>query len=388
MGFARLLALATGMAVATLLAAFAPLVVHLSPTTLTSVSELSVGILVGAALSIILPEGVAAVFENSSHDDGDHDDNAAWIGGALLSGFLLMYLLDNLHGHDEYPDPNPQPHLHPRHHHRPNLSATPSHQPLLEPLRTSDEYPRRDVGGNGHGSEHWRSDEEGGAASTSTSRSRSPMPCNDAHLITADASSVSTVVGMLTHSLADGISLGASSLPLAAAAATAAAAGDAPSSSSPLQLVIFVAILLHKAPTAFALSSLLLSSPATSRAFTRRALVLFSLAAPLGAVATYALLSLVGAHGGTGSAAGWWTGLALVFSGGTFLFVATHAVREQEKRAEGHGGGGGGGGHGHAHGADGGEGAEGRIGDKQRLALVLTGMVAPALLSRLVGHGH
>jgi len=90
MGFARLLALATGMAVATLLAAFAPLVVHLSPRTLSSISELSVGILVGAALSIILPEGVAAVFENSSHDDGDHDDNATWIGAALLSGFLLM----------------------------------------------------------------------------------------------------------------------------------------------------------------------------------------------------------------------------------------------------------------------------------------------------------
>ncbi|GAA5903801.1 hypothetical protein JCM8208_006583 [Rhodotorula glutinis] len=390
MGFARLLALATGMAVATLLAAFAPLVVHLSPRTLTSVSELSVGILVGAALSIILPEGVAAVFENSSHDDGGHDDNATWIGAALLSGFLLMYLLDNLHGHDEYPDPNPQPHLHPRHRHRPNLNATPSHLAELEPLRTSDEYPRRDSNGHdhGHGSEHWRSDEEGGAAassaSASSSRSRSPMPCNDAHLITADASSISTVVGMLTHSLADGISLGASSLPLAASAATATAtaAGDS-ASSSPLQLVIFVAILLHKAPTAFALSSLLLSSPATSRAFTRRALVLFSLAAPLGALATYALLSLVGAHGGTGSAAGWWTGLALVFSGGTFLFVATHAVREQEKRAEGHGGHGG-----HAHGGGDGEGQEGRIGDKHRLALVLTGMVAPALLSRLVGHGH
>ena len=291
------------------------------------------------------------------------------------------YLLDNLHGHDEYPDPNPQPHLHPRHRHRPNLSATPSHQPLLEPLRTSDEYSRHD--GNGHGSEHWRNDEEGGAASQTSSRSRSPMPCNDAHLITADASSVSTVVGMLTHSLADGISLGASSLPLAAAAAAATTSGD--STSSPLQLVIFLAILLHKAPTAFALSSLLLSSPATSRAFTRRALVLFSLAAPLGALATYALLSLVGAHGGAGSAAGWWTGLALVFSGGTFLFVATHAVREQEKRAEGHGAGGG---HGHAHGAAEGEGAEGRIGEKHRLALVLTGMVAPALLSRLVGHGH
>lgn len=305
------------------------------------------------------------------------------------------YLIDSVHGHDEYPDPDPQPHLHPRHRHshshshshRPNLHATPSHLAELEPLRTSGEY-RRDDEHWGHHPHH-DADEAGGAAS---SRSRSPMPCNDAHLLTADASSISTVVGMLTHSLADGISLGASSLPLSAAAVHALAGGSdegGDGASSPLQLVIFVAVMLHKAPTAFALSSLLLSSPATSRAFTRRAVALFALAAPLGALATYALLSLLGAHGGEGSTAGWWTGLALVFSGGTFLFVATHAVREQEKRAEEQGGGGGGGHeHAHAHGGGGGEGDEGRIGERHRLALVLTGMVAPALLSRLVGHGH
>ncbi|BGP39732.1 hypothetical protein JCM10450v2_003701 [Rhodotorula kratochvilovae] len=385
MGLARLLALATAMFLATLLAAFAPLVVHLSPRRLQAVSELSVGILVGAALGIILPEGVAAVFDNSpSHDDpagsAAHEENAGWIGGALLSGFILMYIIDSVHGHDEYTDPDPQPHLHPRHahHHRPHFHSSASHLAELEPLsngaaRNSNEYAAS------HDSADARWDEEhvggGGGGSGASSRSRSPQRCDEAHVVTADQSSVSTVIGMLTHSLADGISLGASSLPLSSAAAALAHhshdGGVGDGASSPLQLIVFLAIMLHKAPTAFALSSLLSSSPATSKAFTRRALLLFALAAPIGALATYALLSLLGAHGGAGSRAGWWTGLALVFSGGTFLFVATHAVREQEKRAEGV-----------AHG----EGE--RIGERQRLALVLVGMVTPALLSRLVGHGH
>lgn len=137
--------------------------------------------------------------------------------------------------------------------------------------------------------------------------------------------------------------------------------------------------MLHKAPTAFALSSILSSSPATSRAFVRRALILFSLAAPLGALATYTLLSLLSAHtsvDGEASSTGWWTGLALVFSGGTFLFVATHVVREQEKKHE------------RAEGEPGAMREEERIGDKARVALVVAGMLTPAILGKIVGHGH
>lgn len=202
--------------------------------------------------------------------------------------------------------------------------------------------------------------------------------------MTADASSVSTVIGLLTHSLADGISLGASSL--ASAASTHIGGGGEEGGGgggSSLQLIVFLAIILHKAPTAFALSSLLSSSPATSPAFVRRALALFSLAAPVGALLTFLLLSLLGSAGENGQLE-WWTGITLVFSGGTFLFVATHAVREQEKKvqdrqaaqvAEAE--------------ADGfGEASEKTVGQRGRLALVLAGMVTPGLLSRLVGHGH
>lgn len=204
-------------------------------------------------------------------------------------------------------------------------------------------------------------------------------------MMRADGSSFSTVVGLVAHSIADGISLGASSLPTPARApsSTTAAAAAPSTPSSSLQLVVFIAIMLHKAPTAFALSSLLASSPANSRTFIRRALLIFSLAAPVGALVTYAILSLLGGSGGSSSTE-WYTGLALVFSGGTFLFVATHALREQEKREERK----------QRQAAAAASSLDeldpppAGLGDKARLVLVLVGMVLPATLSRVVGHGH
>lgn len=136
MGFAHLAALASAMAAATLLASFLPLYISLSPKAVTRTSTYgayrhsfsslkpnfdapharlatgkevmtltafvpnltATGLLCGAALSIVIPEGVTAVFENSGGgDDGSstgvedaHESNSGWIGAALLAGFLLM----------------------------------------------------------------------------------------------------------------------------------------------------------------------------------------------------------------------------------------------------------------------------------------------------------
>ncbi|GAA6027642.1 hypothetical protein JCM8097_007961 [Rhodosporidiobolus ruineniae] len=405
MAFIRLLLLSLALLLGTALAAFLPLHFRLSPRSLHAVSTFSTGLLVGAALTIVIPEGVEAVFESTEHGaaDGPADEhgeeNAGWIGAALLAGFLLMYILDSLHGHDSYPDPS---HTHHAAHsspssspplssryHRPLYRPTPSHLAELEPLshgagRDSHEYARSST-------EAW--DEEAGQGAGG--RARSPLPggartpgCSgdEKHLITADASSVSTVLGLLAHSLADGISLGASSLSSSSSSSSSSslqALGEGtPTADSSLQLIVFLAIMLHKAPTAFALSSLLSASPATSPAFVRRALALFALAAPVGAIATYLLLSAVGGEGGAKTE--WWTGLTLVFSGGTFLFVATHAVKEQEKKAtaaaEAAAAG--------SVAGDEGDAQPGPIGHRARMALVVVGMVTPGVLSRLVGHGH
>lgn len=86
MGLARLLLLSFIMLFATLLAAFTPLLVVLSPRRIQHISTYGVGLLVGAALTVVIPEGVEAVYRHS----GPEEEASGWVGGALLGGFLLM----------------------------------------------------------------------------------------------------------------------------------------------------------------------------------------------------------------------------------------------------------------------------------------------------------
>ncbi|MCJ1246043.1 hypothetical protein MMC30_003247 [Trapelia coarctata] len=113
----------------------------------------------------------------------------------------------------------------------------------------------------------------------------------------------STTLGLVIHAAADGIALGASS------------------SQPSLSFIIFIAIMIHKAPAAFGLTSVLLKQGLGKR-MARAHLVAFSLAAPLGALATWLVVRILGAGGvglGGEEAIRWWTGVLLLFSGGTFL---------------------------------------------------------------------
>ena len=118
--------------------------------------------------------------------------------------------------------------------------------------------------------------------------------------------SFSTTLGLCIHAAADGIALGASS---------------SSSTTKSLSFIIFLAIMVHKAPAAFGLTSVLLKQGLGKRA-ARVHLVFFSLAAPGGAIATWMVVRTLG--GGAAEGAGeesmrWWTGVLLLFSGGTFL---------------------------------------------------------------------
>lgn len=132
-------------------------------------------------------------------------------------------------------------------------------------------------------------------------RSHSPSPPLQKSLL-------APTLGLLTHSLADGISLGASST----------------LSSHSLDIVIFFAILVHKAPVAFALVTVLIAE-GVSKQVVRRILLGFSAAAPIGALITYAVVSLfLGQQ--EPEREYYWIGTALLFSGGTFFYVAIHAM--------------------------------------------------------------
>lgn len=114
--------------------------------------------------------------------------------------------------------------------------------------------------------------------------------------------SLATTTGLVIHAAADGIAMGAS----------------ATTADMKLGFIIFAAIMIHKAPAAFGLTSVLLKQGLSKRA-ARGHLIVFSLAAPFGALSTYLIISLLGGSNMDGPTGQWWTGMLLLFSAGTFL---------------------------------------------------------------------
>lgn len=180
------------------------------------------------------------------------------IGLSMVLGFVLMFLIDRL----------------PRH--------------ATERLRSEPQM--RHVNLNNLGASSSPGDEE----SETFLDALTPPP--------KQSRSFATTIGLVIHAFADGIAMGA----------------GATTSDTQLGLIIFVAIMLHKAPAAFGLSSVLLKQGLSKRA-ARAHLVVFSLAAPLGALATWAVIAVLGGGHFEGASGKWWTGMLLLFSAGTFL---------------------------------------------------------------------
>ncbi|CAG9830666.1 unnamed protein product [Diabrotica balteata] len=114
---------------------------------------------------------------------------------------------------------------------------------------------------------------------------------------------ITATIGLVVHAAADGVALGAA----------------ATTSHADVEIIVFLAIMLHKAPAAFGLVTFLLHE-GIERQRIRKHLLIFSLAAPVLTCLTYfgigqkqkETLSSLNA-----------TGIAMLFSAGTFLYVAT-----------------------------------------------------------------
>jgi zinc transporter 9 len=199
--------------------------------------------------------------------------------------------------------------------------------------------------------------------------------------------------GLVVHSLADGLALGASSF-----SSTIEAKGHSHRmldthqhteggisdqlQSNHLTLIVCIALLIHQLPTALALSTSLL--PLLPGRRIRLHIGIFALATPLGALLSFILLGLfdttIFRSGDEGNGGKLWAGIALTFSGGTFLYVATvlQPVRSEPTITSG---------------------SEGesdtrsvelqqQLGSKTRVAIICSGMVIPIAVSALIGHGH
>lgn len=199
-------------------------------------------------------QGTAEDEEEGHKESSPH----TWVGIALVSGFIMMYLIDKL---PQFASSSSKQQQRPYHISLDNLGS-----------------------GIGRGSSSSR---DGGLLEPSSG----PRP----------RSGFATTTGLVIHAAADGIALGASS------------------SNTNLSFIIFFAIMVHKAPASFGLTSVLLKQGLSSRAI-RGHLLIFSLAAPVGALATWFIAHTLRAnHVGDEAGVRWRTGILLLFSAGTFL---------------------------------------------------------------------
>ena len=195
------------------------------------VSVMGAGLLLGTALSVIIPEGVATLnmayntahtahAAHTAHQDHGHTDSGGptpgeeehhenpghhLIGVALVLGFIFMLIIDQ--------------------------------------VASSRSGPRDPEGGRGSG--------RGAVSWTAT-------------------------LGLVVHAAADGIALGAA----------------ATTNQTDVEMIVFLAIMLHKAPASFGLVTYLLHE-GLERNRVRKHLLVFSVAAPSAAVLTFLLLQVI-----------------------------------------------------------------------------------------------
>jgi zinc transporter 9 len=236
------------------------------------------------------PDGGSTSGGNSNKEESTHEGPHVWVGVSLIAGFVLMYLIDTV----------PQ-----------QTSTSLSQQPqrFSVSLNSFSFNRLRSFSNPTMEDESLEDHENTLGAGRNADKSSRPN---------------STTLGLVIHAAADGIALGASS----------AASGG--SGKRNLSLIIFFALMLHKAPAAFGLTSVLLKQGLSKR-MARAHLVVFSLAAPIGALITWSAAQILGFAGSDDPSEGEFIcGLLLLFSGGTFLYVAVHTMQESTKSAGRH----------------------------------------------------
>lgn len=290
--------------------------------------------------------------EQHQHDESTKSEgHGRTVGVALILGFGLMYIIDQFTGGHSHSSPG--------HHHghlHGNKSGEGGDQGLgLLPLAHSH------TSNSGTATVDEQHDQPTSPKETHpATSSHSPS--------TTSSSSNSTLIGLIIHSASDGLAMGAAFS----------------SSQTHLHLLIFFAILLHKAPSAFALGTYLIAAHVPRRR-ARRQLMVFSAAAPLSTVLTYLVLNGVQfgeGEDGVESARRMvmWTGIVLLFSAGSFLYVAAvHVLPEMmhETKAAVRSGG---------RSGDM-SGAAGKVEVYRDTLIVVLGMVTPLILQS-DHHGH
>ncbi|KAL4254513.1 Zinc/iron permease [Abortiporus biennis] len=318
-GFYSLVAMSALLGGASFGIGMLPLFFKFSKHSLSRVSIFGSGLLLGAALGVVVPEGIETIVESSE----DHEVPTNTIALSLILGFAFMLFVERaMHSKS--------------HHHQSSLSVASEDPPKSSQLDRNGNEVVFDVElGDLERTEGFVTENIPSSSTTQSGFEVNENTKKKAYPLT---------LGLVIHALADGLALGSSAL----------SSGSAVPSS--LSTVVFLALIIHKAPASLALSTSLLST-SLPRTACRKHLAVFSASTPLGALASYCILSLLGVSGHSS-----WSGIALLFSGGTFIYVAT-VLRPGATSSD-------------------------DVGEVKRFLIAVGGMLAPLAISPLFGDVH
>ncbi|KAJ2336861.1 hypothetical protein GGF44_004300 [Coemansia sp. RSA 1694] len=341
-----------------------PLYVRMDQRKFNLLALFGAGLLIGAALAVILPEGVETLSRSllshkpKTESDGDMVESMnTTIGWTLVAGFSLMFLIDNLfpsaHSHadatPDVPDNDSAACLE-------DIQMTPrgndrtlgnSEFTLNDPRLQYQQNTRIDDSMTSlaiiNGDEHSHSADPNDEWRPSAAHHQQPKAQPRWRRLLGRLASAlsprylpSTLIGILVHSCADGLALGAA---VASASAADSGKGSGDEHSSSLEIIVFMALLLHKAPAAFGLITTLKQQGYAAYKLSVW-LTVFAASAPLAALATFSIFLLVqpaatSDHHEKPAGTQPWAGIVMLFSAGTFMYVAmAHTLAEAVHQAK------------------------------------------------------
>ncbi|ODV85226.1 hypothetical protein CANARDRAFT_160831 [[Candida] arabinofermentans NRRL YB-2248] len=276
------------MALSSFFSGLIPLSIRLSSSKLSYISKFSVGLLISTSMVLIIPEGL-------SHYTVDQP-----VGLWMLLGFVVLFSVDSISS---------------------ILNSSHTHG-----LKSSETYQLQELGPSEEGlntttppltstdSEQFFEVSNSPASNYRLSGLETPRGRRE---IIRSVFMNPTTLGLIIHSLTDGIAL-----------ASSIVASSDQELSLKSTFIVF-AIFIHKLPTSFALSSVLLAegkrSTNSQGTLTKREILyhigIFSLSAPFGAILTYLILSWL-----FNINLNEFSGELLVASGGSFLYVGFHSL--------------------------------------------------------------
>ncbi|KAG7194270.1 uncharacterized protein KQ657_004997 [Scheffersomyces spartinae] len=263
MGALELIILTAVMAGVTYGAGVIPLNWKVMELKLNYLSTFSMGMLMGTSVLLVIPEGVKSLYDAIADDS--RDVAGSIIGFSLFLGFVLLYILDNFV----------------------------TFANALGASQLSESWkPVIDV-------------DIGSEVNSQQQQQYQQQPKNKLLTIAKLVFQESLTVGLLVHAGVDGISLGSTFA----------------STTSSFKMVFFVALIIHKIPASFSLTTILarLGMPHN---IIKIHLLLFALSTPFSGILSYLIIQIFRLTSGP------YIGVLLLFSGGTFLYVVIHVIIE------------------------------------------------------------